>query len=49
MRPHIILNRLYESSKSVKGMLDVMGGATVLKEIAVGTLRERGLMAAEIS
>jgi len=49
LRPHIILNRLYESSKSVKGMVDLMGGLTVLKEIGVGTLRERGLIASRVA
>lgn len=49
LRPHIVLNRLYSASRSIKGMLDLMGGATVLKEIAAMNLRERGLMAAQVS
>ncbi len=49
LRPHIILRRLYESSQSIKGMVDMMGGATVLKEIGLATLRERGLMAADVA
>ena len=45
MRPHIILQKLYRASTSFRGMVDIMGGATVLKEIAAMNLRERGLVA----
>lgn len=45
LRPHIIFQKLYRASTSIRGMVDMMGGATVLKEIAAMNLRERGLVA----
>lgn len=41
LRPEVILRKLYTSTRSVKGMVDLMGGATVLKEIGWMNLREQ--------
>lgn len=47
LRPHIIMANLYRGSRSMRSVIDMMGGVTVIKEIALMNLRERGLVSAD--
>ncbi len=41
LRPEVLLRRAYHASTSMKGLVDAMGGLSVLKEVVVGNLAER--------
>ncbi len=41
LRPEIMLRRAYHASRSMRSLIDVMGGVSVLKEVVVGNLEER--------
>ncbi len=41
LRPEVMLRRAYHASRSMKGIIDLMGGLSVLKEVVVGNLHER--------